>query len=313
MARNTRILVILFVAMFTIPLVFSQPAVGRSSRGGTFLPLGWDARGEGLGGAATILIRDDRSAYWNPANLTFMKHPRLSIGVTRPVPDLENLYSIVSIGTGLLDARTEPDEPEVVRRFGTALTVTHLSLNLAAGSKWSESTIGISGAYAPNTYNSVGFTGRLLKSWTDIEDADSWGFALDVGWTARLTRRIWLGVVGRNVVSSIKYPERDESLDPTWNFALAYEDLFDRVSTECDAVLKNSDIDRFLAGMEITVWKDVLFVLGGLDHRFSEGKRTILHMGFGSIYRFSEVAVTFTFDPEDAFGRKTRASVGFSF
>lgn len=312
MKKLLRIRNVLCAAAILAPYLTAAALAGESSRGGTFLPLGWDARGEGLGGAATLLVRDDRSAYWNPANLVFMQRPHASLGVTRPVPDLENLYSIASIGGGLMDVRTEPGDEDAVRRFGAALTVTHLSLDLAAGSKWSESTFGLSGAYSLNHFTSVGFTGRLLKSWTDLEDADSWGYALDVGWTARLTKQFWFGVVGRNVASRISYPERDEELDPAWNIALAYENLLDRVSIECDAVLAEANLDRLLAGTEIALWKDILFVLGGFDHRFNKGQRTILHMGFGSLYRLTEIAVAFTFDPEDAFGTRTRVSVGFS-
>ena len=47
-------LTILLALAAAAPL-FSSAAAGQSSQGGTFLPLGWDARGEGLAGAATIL------------------------------------------------------------------------------------------------------------------------------------------------------------------------------------------------------------------------------------------------------------------
>ncbi|MCK4236459.1 MAG: hypothetical protein KAX38_05020, partial [Candidatus Krumholzibacteria bacterium] len=246
--KITVISTMLLLVSLLLTALFSPLAAGESSRGGTFLPLGWDARGQGLGGAATILIRDDRSAYWNPANLTFLMSPSFSLGTTKPVPDLDNRYSIFSIGTGLLDTRSENRADVAVRRFGAALSVTHLGLKLAGGSNWSESTIGISGAFSPNHYNSVGFTWRMLRHWSDLDDTDASGMALDIGWTALLRKRLWLGVVGRNVFSTISYPHRDEEIDPTWNIALAYEGLLDRISTECDAVLKNGELNRFLAG-----------------------------------------------------------------
>jgi hypothetical protein len=314
MNMKKSILASILTLILLLPILPPQaPCVaGESSRGGTFLPMGWDAKGEGLGGAATILIRDDRSAYWNPANLTFLMSPSLSLGITEPVPDLDNRYSIFSVGTGLFEVRSQPGSEAAMRRLGIALTATHLGLELAGGSGWSESSLGISGAFAPNHYNSLGFTWRMLKSWTDLDDANAWGYALDLGWTGLLRSRLRLGVVGRNIISGISYPQRDEEIDPTWNIASAYEGIFEKISTECDAVLKGGKLIRFLTGVELMIWKDVLFTVGGVDFRLSEGKRTILHIGFGSIYRSSEISLAFRFDPDDALGRQTRISISHS-
>lgn len=288
-------------------------ALAESSRGGTFLPMGWSARGAGLGGAASILIRDDRSGYWNPANVSFLLSPRVTIGTTKPVPGLSNWYTVLSAGTGLLDTRTAENDRPVMKRIGIALTATHLGLELAEGSGWNESSLGLSLAFAPNHFNSFGATFRMMKSWTDLEDAGASGTAIDAGWTAVLTRHLWLALVGRNIHSAISYPNVDEELDPTFTIALALEDLLGHVSIEGDAVMREGELDRVLLGSEIDLFEGMLRVNGGAELRMREGERTIPSFGVISSLSSIEAAIAFIFDPEDAFGRQTRASVSYLF
>jgi hypothetical protein len=300
-------------AVLMLSIAIPHPAIAGSSRGGTFLPMGWSARGAGLGGAASILIRDDRSAFWNPANVCFLLSPRISVGTTKPVPDLDNWYTVLSAGTGLLDDRTADGVTPVMKRIGVALTATHLGLELAGGSGWNEGTLGLSIAFAPNHYNSIGITYRVMKSWTDLEDAGSWGMAVDAGWTAILTEHIWFALVGRNIYSGISYPNVDEELDPLLAVAIAYERLLDRISLESDAVMKNGALDKVLVGSYVRLWDEMLYISGGAEMRVAEDERTILSFGVGSVLNSIETAVAFSFDPEEAFGRRTRVSVSYLF
>jgi len=288
-------------------------APAGSSRGGTFLPMGWSARGAGLGGAASILIRDDRSGFWNPANVNFLFSPRVTIGTTKPVPGLDDWYTVLSAGTGLLDTRTAENDRPVMRRLGVALTMTHLGLELAGGSGWNEGTLGLSVAFAPNHYNSFGVTFRMMKSWTDLDDAGAWGTAVDAGWTAILTRRLRLALVWRNIRSSVTYPNVDEELDPTFTVAGALENLFGRFSIEADAVMKDGALDRVLVGSEMEIVSGMLWISGGAELRLEDGERTIPCFGVGSSLNSIEASIAFVFDPEDAFGRQTRASVSYLF
>ena len=288
-------------------------AIAESSRGGTFLPMGWSARGAGIGGAASILIRDDRSGFWNPANVSFLFSPRVTIGTTKPVPGLDNWYTVLSAGTGLLDVRTAENDRPVMRRVGVALTATHLGLRLAEGSGWNEGTLGLSFAFAPNHFNSLGITFRMMKSWTDLEEAGAWGTAVDVGWTAILTNRLWLALVGRNIQSSVSYPESEEEIDPSFTVAVALEELYGRISVETDAVMRNGGLDRVLVGTEIDIVSGTLWVSGGAELRLMNGERTIPCFGIGTAARSIEASVAFLFDPEDVFGRQTRASVSYLF
>jgi hypothetical protein len=300
------------VTALVLSLTLSPAAAGQSSRGGTFLPLGWDARGEGLAGAATVLIRDDRSAYWNPANLTALTSARFSFGATRPVPGLPNLYSFFSIGTGLFDTHEVAEGDSPVSEVAAALSITHLGLELSGGSGWNESSIGASFAYAPNSYNSFGITARYMKSWTDVEDGEASGIGVDVGWTARLRAKFLLSVMGRNVYNQVYYPNTDYMLDPAWNLAVAYENLFDRASLEGDAVFRRGELSRLLLGTEVTIWRNLLMLLVGADNRLIEGQRTVMHFGLVAERNAWEIAFAYTFDPMDAFGKAYRISFGYS-
>jgi hypothetical protein len=291
----------------------TQARAGETSRGGTFLPLGWDARGAGLGGAATILVRDERSSYWNPANLTHLTDPRVSFGTTRLIEGLESRFSTLCVGAGLTEELSFPDSTFKWRRFAVALSASHLGLVLSEGSEWGEGALGFSAAYAISNYNSVGLTLRILKNWTDLENADASGLALDAGVTERLSSHTWFALAGKNVLNRVSYPDRKEQLDPVWNVALAYERLLGLISIECDAVLKNKVLNRFLTGIECSVAEDLFFVAGGLDCRLTEGERVIPSFGFGSSYRIYEVAGSFSFDPDEALGTQTRLSLSLIF
>ncbi|MBN2070304.1 MAG: hypothetical protein JW814_02515 [Candidatus Krumholzibacteriota bacterium] len=303
------ILTFLFVSL--LALSPARISAGEGSKGGSFLPLGWDARGEGLAGAASLLVRNDCSAYWNPANLVFLETTMMTLGTMKPVPDLNNRYSILSIGTGLLDTRVSPDGMVSMRRFAAALSVTHLGLDLSEGSGWNESTIGLAGAFSPNHFNSFGIGCKLLKGWTDLDNADSWGFALDIGWTTRLHKNIWFALVGRNFNGTVHYPENDYDIDSSINIAISWENIFDRVSVECDAVSKEGEMNRFLFGSEIIIAEKLLHITCGADMRLVNGSRTIPHVGLLSNYRDILIALSFRFDPLDAFGRQTRISIGY--
>ena len=326
---------------------FAPPArASEYTRGGTFILPAWDARGAALGGAATILVRDERSAYWNPANLVFLASARITAGTMEPVPGLDDRYSILCAGIALFEkqapdtgaVRTSvavpsslvPDttgrdssrvlavvsrgDTTLIRKtWGFAVSATHLGLDLAQGSSWNENTIGLSAAFAPTRRTALGLTVRMMKSSTGAADADSWGAALDAGVIEQVTRHVWLAVTAKNVLSHVRYPQRTDTLDVSWSLAFAYRGLLDRVSIECDAVVKYGVLNRLLTGVEIAVVPDLLTLLAGSDIRMAQGPRMIPSFGLATAYRFAEVSLAESFDPENAFGRQTRVSMSFLF
>jgi hypothetical protein len=179
---------------------------GETSRGGAFLPLGWDARGMSLGGAATVLVRGEESAYWNPANLSYIDGGGVSIGMVQLVEGLPSRYSTFSAGIGFGEAALDPDSSYRSHRFAMALSISQLGLELAGGSGWDETTLGLSAAYAFTSYSSVGLTIRGLKNKTDLADAGASGWAVDLGLTERITRRI---------IHAIENPHIDIVAHPT--------------------------------------------------------------------------------------------------
>lgn len=301
-------------ALLLCLLLAAPAAAGESSRGGSFLPLGWDAWGEGLGGAASCLVRDDRAAYWNPANLVFLEGARATAGSTKPVPGMDAWYSILSIGTGLLDVREAPDpETPPMRRLAVGLSISHLGLELAGGSAWNEGSAGLSVAYSAGTNTAMGVTVRGLQAWNDLEEADASGLAVDLGLTLRLRGNVFLAFVGRNLVSSISWPDRTDDIDPDLVLAGSWERIAGHVSAECDIVLRGGELHRALLGATAGIADDLLLLSAGADVRLTDGERTIPTLGVASRWMGAEVALAFSFDPEDAFGRRTRVSAGFAF
>lgn len=298
----------LLVAALGAPLV-----AGETSRGGAFLPLGWDARGMSLGGAATVLVRDEQAAYWNPANLVYLDGVGLGGGMVKLVAGLPSNYGTFAAGAGLGEARLSPERSYAWHRFSMAVSLSQLGLELAGGSGWDETTVGVSAAYAFTHFSAIGVTLRGLANRTDLADADASGYAVDVGVTERITRRAWFALCARNVTGSVSYPDRKESFDALWNVALAAEDLPGGLAAECDVVLKGSAISRFLAGAELPIAGRLLRVTGGLDIRLTEGERTIPSFGIGSGWRFAEVFAGFVFDPLDAFGQRTYVTARLAF
>ncbi len=311
--KDMRIIIVTLLVFLLSIAGSEEVSAGEGSLGGSFIPLGWDARGEALAGAASLLVRDECSAYWNPANLVFLESSRISLGTVRLIPDMDARFSILTAGTGLLDTRTSPDGAVRMRRFGVALSISHLGLDLAGGSGWNEGTLGLAGAFSPNHFNSIGISWKLMKGWTDLENAGSWGMAFDLGWTARIHRNIWLALVGRNFNGTVHFPESDYNMDASINLAVSWENIMDRISVEFDAVNKEGELNRLLFGSEIVIAEDLLHILCGADARLVNGSRTITHFGVSSGYREMAIALSFSFDPLDAFGRQTRLSIGYGF
>ncbi len=287
---------------------------GDGSQGGTFLPLGWDARGQALGGAGTILVRDEAAAYWNPANLVFMTSPGIGIGTTRPIPGVDNLYTVASFATGLLDARTSVDGTIEVRRLAVGITMSHLGLKLAEGSGWNEGTVGFSAAFSFNAYTFIGASLRGMKSWSGVDDAGAWGSALDIAFTTRLSRRMWIAAIVKDVWSKVHYPQSSWEIGPTVSLAASIEGLvYDRFSAELDLILREGEINSYRLGGELALIRHILWLQAGADVRAVNNARTIPWCGVTTGLGGARLALAFGFDPEENLGRKTRVTAAYRF
>jgi hypothetical protein len=295
-------------------LLPAAAAGGEGSRGGTFLPLGWDARGQALGGAGTILVRDEAAAYWNPANLVFMTSPGAGMGTTKPVPGLDNLYTVASFAAGLLDERTSPDGSVRVRRLAAGVSVSHLGLKLAGGSGWNEGTLGLSAAFSFSAYSFIGVSWRMMKSWSDVDDAGAWGSAFDIGAVSRLSRHVWLAAAVRDAWSTIHYPESSWEVGPTVSLAASLEEIvFGRLSAEFDVVLREGEVNGYRAGGELVMVRDMLWLQAGADIRAVNYSRNIPWFGLTAGIGGARLSLAFGFDPDDDLGRQTRVSAAYRF
>ncbi len=287
---------------------------GDGSQGGTFLPLGWDARGQALGGAGTILVRDEAAAYWNPANLVFLTSPGLGIGTTRPIPGLDNLYTVASFGTGLLDHRRSIDGAVEVRRLAVGITMSHLGLKLSEGSGWNEGTVGLSAAFSFNPYNYIGASWRMMKSWSNVDDAGAWGSALDIGFTTRLSHHMWLAATVKDVWSKVHYPVSSWEIGPTISLAASLEEIiYDRVSAEFDVIIREGELNSYRLGGELNLIRHTLWLQAGADIRTVNYSRTIPWCGVTAGLGGARLALAFGFDPEDNLGRQTRVTAAYRF
>mgnify|MGYP001817550352 CR=1 FL=1 len=303
--------VITAAALLLLP---SALAAGDGSQGGTFLPLGWDARGQALGGAGTILVRDEAAAYWNPANLVFMTSPGIGIGTTKPIPGLENLYTVASFATGLLDTRRSLDGTIEVRRLAVAMTISHLGLTLAEGSAWNEGTVGLSAAFSLNPYNYIGVSWRMMKSWSDVDDAGAWGSALDIAFTTRLSRHLWLAATVKDVWSKVHYPQSSWEIGHTVSLAASVEEIvYGRLSAEFDVILREGEINSYRLGGELSLISEILWLQAGADVRAVNYSRTIPWCGITAGLGGARLALAFGFDPESDLGRQTRVTAAYRF
>jgi hypothetical protein len=304
----------LFITAAVLLLLPSALTAGDGSQGGTFLPLGWDARGQALGGAATILVRDEAAAYWNPANLVFMTSPGLGIGTTKPVPGLDNLYTVASFATGLLDTRRSIDGAIEVRRIAVAMTISHLGLTLAEGSGWNEGTAGLSAAFSLNPYNYIGVSWRMMKSWSDVDDAGAWGSALDIALTTRISRHMWLAATVKDVWSKVHYPQSSWEIGPTISLAASVEDIiYGRLAAEFDVILREGEINSYRLGGELNLISEILWLQAGADVRAVNYSRTIPWCGVTAGLGGARLALAFGFDPESDLGRQTRVTAAYRF
>jgi len=314
---NGRVFITTAILLLLPAIVLLNPSAlraGEGSRGGTFLPLGWDARGQALGGAGTILVRDEAAAYWNPSNLVFLTSPGVGIGTTRPIPGMDNLYTVVSVGTGLLDTRTSLDRTVEVKRFAVAMTISHLGLKLSEGSGWNEGTLGFSAAFSFNPYNYIGVSWRAMKSWSSADDAGAWGSSVDLAFTTRLSRHMWLAAMLRDVWSTIHFPHSAWEIDPSIVLSASLERIvYGRLSAEFDVVFRESELNSYRLGSELILIRDILWLQAGADVRAVNYSRTIPWCGVSAGLGGARLALAFGFDPEDDLGRQTRVTAAYRF
>lgn len=186
--------------------IVSGAEVGKYA--GEFMAVGVGARPLGMGGAYVAIAGDVWAAYWNPAGLTSLAYPEISVmhserfagvvnydyaGVAVPYgPRATLAVSVTRVGVDDIPVTALPNEelrrgevyqtedgrwvrnvPYVVRTISDAEWATYLSLAKSAGS-WSW------GLNAKFVYKGIG-------------DNSAWGLGFDVGARRKLGGNLWFG------------------------------------------------------------------------------------------------------------------------
>lgn len=104
-----RIYQILFISIVSISTIFAGTGIGKYA--GEFLAIGVGGRALALGGAFAAIANDVNSIYWNPAGLSRINYPQMSLMHTEQFGGLVNydyagigfpVYSNASIGLGII-------------------------------------------------------------------------------------------------------------------------------------------------------------------------------------------------------------------
>jgi len=227
---------------------------------------------------------------------------------------MDDLYTVASFGTGLLDSRRSVDGAVEVRRLALAMTMSHLGLTLSEGSGWNEGTLGLSAAFSFNPYNFVGVSWKMMKSWSGVDDSGAWGSALDIAFTTRLSRHMWLAAMAKDVWSKVHYPSSSWEIGPTFSLAASLENIiYGRLSVEFDVILRESELNSYRFGGELSLISQVLWLQAGADIRAVNYSRTIPWCGVTAALGGARLALAFGFDPEDDLGRQTRVTAAYRF
>jgi hypothetical protein len=201
-----------------------------------------------------------------------------------------------------------------VSRLAVAMTMSHLGLKLSEGSGWNEGTLGLSAAFSFNPYNFVGISWRMMKSWSSVDDAGAWGSAVDLSYTTRISRHVWLAAMIRDLWSKVHYPYSSWEIDPSIVLSASLEGIiYERFSAEFDLIYRESEINSYRFGGELSLIRDTLWLQAGADVRAVNYSRTIQWFGVSTMYKGARLALAFGFDPEDDLGRQTRVSIAYRF
>ena len=226
-----------------------------------------------MGGAGTALADDPTGAWWNPAELYFMRG-------TRGVVTYDDLY-----GAGLAQrsylsvawkkVHYEPKfvdnrmtlEKDLGRGSAWGISVSSIFLDLGEES-YSELMPSISFAAGLGGGVGIGSSVSFLKASSGVEDVGSSGYSASLGAGINLPARAHVGFVARNLLSSVS-PEggSKEKLPVTSAVGLAVP-IGDKVRVALDATFSAGDDgpSRLSAGGEYWLFQHHLAARAGIRH-----------------------------------------------
>ncbi len=331
------------------PLAIAPEAQAQDKPGTTassFLLIGTDARGAGMGSAQTAVASGASALHWNPAGITSAsdRSGGTALFSTQEwfIPDTQHSFAGVTLNVGAMgtvglsvtalnygeERVTTVEQPEGTGEFFGA----------------SDLSVGISYARPLTEQFSIGATAKLIRN--QIYNESATGGAVDLGVRyATNFQGIVLGATMSNFGSDMQLtgrdlrrridndPDRDGDNDDlpgaletgSWSLPLAFRvgvsatpvqagDVSLTISAEGQAPSDNSQSANF--GGEAS-WRDMLFVRGGYRQAFSSiADDGGWSAGFGLAYDLSDdlgLRFDYVFQEYEPFGTPQMFSLGVTF
>lgn len=266
---------ILFTVLSMIILGLNVFAIDSDTLGGSFIDDGISARPAGMAGAFTAISDDGNSSWWNPAGLGLLDK-RKSIAFTY-IPNMYGLTTgnitrmLISYGQG-----------DAAGYGGLGASISYLNVNLGtdyAGDtepKWTEFVILFSWGMEVEQFIgmekykypkvTIGINAKYFSLSTDLKIDDNKtgasGFGADVGLIIAIKNNFNLGVMAKNVLTSVSWTgASNEKLPYMLNSGIFYGITPDFIlSVEVKSEESDSGMPRIAA------------YCGGAEYRINMGK-----------------------------------------
>jgi hypothetical protein len=296
-------------AVCTLLLLLDTAAAADYSNGGTFLQLGHGARAHALGGGGVAAIRTDAAAYWNPANLAWLKKQN---GVTLMhadiLPVIDDGYNSISAARGFGPRLGPQSQERRPTRGAYGLFFSHMGFQFDSGKSWSENVLKLAMAFAPNNYTGVGIGVRFLQANNDFDFGNGRGMGLDLALSVQLTERLRGAIVARDLWTRIEWDtDSHEIVRRSFDLGVQYE-RWD-ASLILDWVVRQAGTERFIAGLEWNLFDEVLAVRGAMTTLLPGEARTWPSGGVGIHLYGLTVDYAASFDEVDSFDIGQRVSL----
>ena len=284
-------LISLMLVVFAVSLVNAETITKAGTTSGQFFKIGMSARGAGMGDAATAIVSDGSSIFWNPAGLAYVTTGEVSVSHLNWIAGIKSsgmtlAYPIPDIGTlGLNVVSLSIPQDEV----------TTVSQPEGTGEYFDGGDFSIGVAFSKQVTDrfSFGVTAKVLQERIWTMSASS--MAVDVGSIYHSSwRNFRIGFVLKNYGTAMKFSGRanlvttdpdpviegnnefiraeleldewDIPMQLTTSFAvdLYSSDLIKSVLA-VDMVHPNDNVEFFNIGAEFT-FIDMIFLRGGIRH-----------------------------------------------
>lgn len=213
--------------VLSLIIITSAFAIDSDTVGGSFLDDGISARPSGMAGAFTAISDDGNSSWWNPAGLGFLDKRKSMVFTYIP-----NMYGLTTGNiTRILLSYGQGDTSGY---GGLGASISYLNVNLGSDfsgdtePKWTEYVILLSWGMEIEQYLgmekykypkiAIGINAKYFSLSTDLKIGDNKtgasGFGADVGILIALKNNFNIGVMAKNIFTSISWTGASEDKLP---------------------------------------------------------------------------------------------------